>query len=347
MTVTGLSTEKKHRAEALEQSATDWAWATTNKDLKRAGDIMRDKKRAIVKFFAATGKEADKITSADVREWHRALTEKYSAAYIYALMSHLSSYFEWLRTIPAFARFIKINPVSLMRPKAPPKYNSPKPKSLTDGELAALWKYLEDAAADDEDLVAVRDYAIFRLFTATGMRREEIIDLGAADVRIEAGMLLIHGKIKGGIYEWRTVADAEATAAFMRYLRLAKREKTLGSSGKALWIRLDRGANAAALDARAVKKEEEPRLTSHGFADRMKKSAAAAGIEKFHLHRLRHTFARIVAEDTGSIIETQDALGHRSPQTTLVYVRSIKFKKDKYGANIRQRVESIKHSEEE
>ena len=57
-------------------------------------------------------------------------------------------------------------------PKPPKKYNSPKAKSLTDEELTKLWLHVERQAADNENLIAVRDYAIFRFFTATGMRRE-------------------------------------------------------------------------------------------------------------------------------------------------------------------------------
>jgi len=38
--------------------------------------------------------------------------------------------------------------------------------------------------------------------------------------------------------------------------------------------------------------------------------AEASGIGHFHIHQFRHTFARIVAEESGSIIEAQEALEH-------------------------------------
>jgi len=44
----------------------------------------------------------------------------------------------------------------------------------------------------------------------------------------------------------------------------------------------------------------------------------------------RHTFARWVSESTGSIIETQDALGHKHAATTRVYVQRVAVKKDKH-----------------
>jgi integrase len=66
----------------------------------------------------------------------------------------------------------------------------------------------------------------------------------------------------------------------------------------------------------------------------MKVYAGEAGIKDFHLHQTRHTFARLVAEQTGSIVETQDALGHRNAATTRGYVRRIAVKRDKYSEQI-------------
>ena len=61
-----------------------------------------------------------------------------------------------------------------------------------------------------------------------------------------------------------------------------------------------------------------------------------------HIHQMRHTFARIVAEETGSIVETQDALGHKSLSTTRVYVQRITVRKDKHSEVILKRVNSGK-----
>ncbi len=35
------------------------------------------------------------------------------------------------------------------------------------------------------------------------MRREEVINLGAEDIRLEENQILIHSRVKGGNYEWR------------------------------------------------------------------------------------------------------------------------------------------------
>lgn len=75
-------------------------------------------------------------------------------------------------------------------------------------------------------------------------------------------------------------------------------------------------------------------LTSHAFALNMKGYAGEAGIKDFHLHQMRHTFARLVAERTGSSVETQDALGHKNPVTMRVYVQRIAVKRDKHSEEI-------------
>lgn len=327
---------------ALITSIERWTHATTDQTLLRAKDINRDKIRAVRLFFALIEKQPDQISSQDVVTWQRQLKERsLSERYIYALLSHLSSYFEWLRKTELGA-FLKINPVRTAMPKPPRKYNSPKAKSLTDEELTKLWLYLEKQAEDENNLIGVRDYAIFRFFTATGMRREEVIGLGMEDLRIEEDQIFIHTRVKGGTYEWRTINEEEVKTALERYLRLAKRKSLIGIKGRALWIRFDRAAEAAAIDRRIDQPlVDEPRLSSHSFDRQIKKYARAAGIGHLHIHQFRHTFARIVAEESGSIIETQEALGHKDIQTTQIYVNRIRFKKDKHSRSLRNRIKPV------
>lgn len=95
-----------------------------------------------------------------------------------------------------------------------------------------------------------------------------------------------------------------------------------------LWTRHDRAG------------APELALTSHAFAKNMKRYARAAGLKHFHLHQTRHTFARIVAEESGSIIITQDALGHANPNTTRVYVQRVGIKRDLHSSKITSRLKT-------
>ena len=49
-------------------------------------------------------------------------------------------------------------------------------------------------------------------------------------------------------------------------------------------------------------------------------------------------YARIVAEESGSMRETQEALGHMSESVTRVYVQRIGVKKDKFSTIIASRL---------
>ena len=105
------------------------------------------------------------------------------------------------------------------------------------------------------------------------------------------------------------------------YLTTAKRLHVLKTNAP-LWTRHDRGG-----------KPGEP-LSSHCYVRNLKRYAAEAGIDRFHLHQTRHTFARIVAEETGSITATQDALDHKNPATTRVYVQRIAVERDLYSGRV-------------
>lgn len=107
--------------------------------------------------------------------------------------------------------------------------------------------------------------------------------------------------------------------------------------GAPLWVRHDPGQAAVAV--------EQP-LAEWTFARRMKAYAAEAGIKAFHLHQTRHTFARIVAETTGSMHQTQEALGHKHLATTRAYVESITTLPDLHRDTIAQRLQSSSEGKE-
>src|SRR5829696_3383915 len=93
-----------------------------------------------------------------------------------------------------------------------------------------------------------------------------------------------------------------------------------------LWTRHDRAGRPGAA------------LSSHAFVKNLKRYAREAGVGDVHLHQTRHSFARIMAEETGSITDTQDALGHRNAATTRIYVRRIAVKRDKHSSSVTSRL---------
>lgn len=307
---------------ALKNAVLLWADATTDVVSIRRTDLLRDKLRAIITFFDLVGKHPAAVLPADVKRWQEAQeTAGRARATVYTRLSLLSSFFEWAMREPTIGAVLTSNPVRLARPKAPRAYQTERTKALSDEELRALIAVVRSRAQDPAAVVVKRDYALLLLYVLTGMRRQELISLRGRDVELRDDILIINGKVKGGDYVGREVRETVVRVALLDYLKAADRPDVLGGE-RPLWTRHDRAGKPGAP------------LTSHAFALNMKGYARDAGLKDFHLHQTRHTFARLVAERTGSIIETQDALGHRNASTTRVYVRRINVKRDKHSEQI-------------
>jgi integrase/recombinase XerC len=306
----------------LRNAVSLWADATTDADSVRRRDLLRDKIKAVVAFFDLVRKHPAAVLPADVKRWQGAQEDAgLTRATVYTRLSLLSSFFEWAMREPAIGAVLTSNPVRLARPKAPRAYQTESTKALSDEELRALLSVVRSQAQGPEALVAKRDYALLLLYVLTGMRRQELISLRGRDVELRDDALIISGRVKGGDYVGREVRDPAVRIALLDYLGAGDRPDVLGSE-RPLWTRHDRAGKPGAP------------LTSHAFALNMKVYAREAGIKDFHLHQTRHTFARLVAEQTGSIVETQEALGHRNQATTRVYVRRIAVKRDKHSEQI-------------
>jgi integrase len=147
----------------------------------------------------------------------------------------------------------------------PPALDHPNVPSLTDDELAALIKACQGKAFMDR-----RDEAIIRLAVETASRAEEILAMRVADVDIRKGSAVIR-RGKGG--RGRRVPFGPRTAQSLdRYIRMRKAHRLAGTP--ALWLG-DRGKD----------------LAYYGLRNALQRRADAAGIEGFHIHRLRHTAA--------------------------------------------------------
>jgi integrase/recombinase XerC len=309
---------------ALQNAVRLWADATTDAASACRADLLRSKYKIVCSFFAGLGKHPAEITPLNVKTWRDRLEERYKQATVYARVSRLSSFYEWAMRDAVLGQFIWNNPAQLARPKCPRPYQTESTKAFDDEQMSALLRVVRKKAASG-DMVGKRDYAILLFFVTTGMRRNEVISLRGSDLELKRDVLVIRCKVKGGDYVGREVADPHVRRALEDYLRSCGRVEAL-TSGRPLWTRHDQAGPPGAP------------LTSHAFAKNLKRYAREAGLGKIHIHQTRHTFARMVAEETGSIVETQDALGHRNLQTTRVYISRIAVKRDRHGRAIAARL---------
>jgi integrase/recombinase XerD len=220
-------------------------------------------------------------------------------------------------------KFIPVNPARVSLPKAGKPFQSESVKALSREELGRLIDAVANHTTHKQP-VHLRDYAILQFYVATGRRRAEIIGLRGNSIEIKDGRFFIKAKVKGGFFLNFELDDETTKNALFDYLAATGRADIFGLD-EPLWLRHDKGAGTS----------KNRGLTSHGFARRMEIYAIEAGIKHFHIHRLRHTFAKIVSEYSESMAETQEALGHSNIKTTQIYVQRLAVKKDKHSKSIR------------
>jgi len=310
---------------ALRTAVTLWAEQNTRPETLSRAEKLKDKVSAVTSFFDFSGKHPGEVTPEDVSGWRGEMEARgLKPATVYARVSRVSAFYRWLMSDPQLSRFIRSNPAAQARPRYPRPYQSESTKALSDGEMNSL----VDAArrlAESGSVVGKRDYALLLFYFLTGLRRSEVIGLRGKDLEVRDGTLVIKYRRKGGKFTAREVSDPSALDALRQYLEASGRANVLGSE-RPLWTRHDRAGKPGAP------------LSSRAFVENLKGYAKEAGLAHVHLHQTRHTYARIVAEETGSFLEAQEALDHENQATTRVYVQRITVKRDRHGGKVSARI---------
>jgi len=312
-------------AAAIRNAATLWAEANTRPETLERRDKLKDKISAVTSFFEFSGKHPGDATPEDVSRWRNDMEAKgLMPATVYARVSRVSAFYRWLMSDPQLSQHIRSNPAAQARPKYPRPYQSEATKALTDEEMNRLLAVVRELA-ETGSVVGKRDYALLLFYFLTGLRRSEVISLRGKDLESKDGSLIIKYRRKGGKFTAREVSDPAVREALEDYLAAAGRPNVLGTE-RPLWTRHDRAGKPGAP------------LTSRAFVENLKTYAAKAGLAHIHLHQTRHTYARIVAEETGSFLEAQEALDHENQATTRVYVQRITIKADRHGHKVAGRM---------
>lgn len=153
-----------------------------------------------------------------------------------------------------------------------PAQRRPVVLPLTDDQLRALIATCTSPVhrRPDERLHHRRDEALIRLMAETGIRPGEVVALERADLDLELHRISVrHGK--GRLF--RTIPVGPTTIAAIRGY-LAERAHHRAAASPRLWLG-ERGAS----------------FGYDGLNQALRRRATQAGIDRFHLHRLRHTAA--------------------------------------------------------
>jgi len=194
--------------------------------------------------------------------------------------------FRWL----ARHRGLPANPADAIRPPRAPRT---LPRVLSPDQAAALLD------AQPEDVLEVRDQAMFELFYSSGLRLAELVSLDLSHGVDQAeGLVTVTGK-RG---KTRSVpVGRQALAALERWL--AVRAGVARAEEAALFV----GQRGRRLSAGVVRARLGRWARLHGLGVHV------------HPHMLRHSFASHLLQSSGDLRAVQEMLGHASISSTQVY----------------------------
>lgn len=173
-----------------------------------------------------------------------------------------------------------------------PKSPRALPKALSPDEASRL----VDIAGDD--VLTVRDRAMFELLYSSGLRLSEMTSLKQGDVNFTDATVRVVGK---GSKTRVVPVGSHALQALLIWLR--KRESLPEAGESALFV----NRRGEAISPRTV----QSRLKAWGIKQGLP--------EHVHPHMLRHSFASHVLQSSGDLRAVQEMLGHASISSTQIY----------------------------
>jgi integrase/recombinase XerD len=248
----------------------------------------------------------------DVRSWLRFLEREKIAVFqadVAELQQFLSELHDlgisartqarFISGLRAFYRFLRQEKLCELDPSTEvdmPELSKPLPHYLEIQEVDSLLEIVDRSRPD-----GIRDYAIFQLLYACGLRVSELVNLTCSQLYFDDGFIRVIGK--GDKERLVPVADS-AVLAIRQYLTSVRSDipKAKGHNDTLFLNRRGKG------------------LSRQWVFLSLKKHLALAGIRKnIGPHSLRHSFATHLIEGGADLRVVQELLGHASITTTEIY----------------------------
>jgi integrase/recombinase XerC len=173
-----------------------------------------------------------------------------------------------------------------------PKMTRRLPAALSPDEAVRL------VAIDGDDLLAVRDRALFELAYSSGLRLSELAGLDVGGVDLQTGEVRVWGK---GAKERIVPVGGPAREAIR------------------VWLSVRAGLPITDAEAMFVARSGR-RIGPRAIESRLAAWAVKRGLARHvHPHMLRHSFASHVLQSSGDLRAVQEMLGHASIASTQVY----------------------------
>ena len=173
----------------------------------------------------------------------------------------------------------------------------PAGRALASGEIGAL---MADCQADIS-AAGARDAAVIALGYGCGLRRAEIVGLDLADYDPNSNSLKFTGKRN----KQRTAhITGGALGALSDWLAIR------GNQPGALFLAVNKGGKIG-----------NKRMTTQAIYNLLEKRGAAAGLNHFSPHDMRHTFISDLLDAGADIVTVSKMAGHSNVETTARYDR--------------------------
>jgi integrase/recombinase XerD len=286
----GANARLLHSVAAIDLDDMLQSWLVQLKGQRKSPNTMRNYTKAVRQY----------LKFCDDNELPRELNKSILVAFMAAWPGEASTAVLTLRELKIFARWLAdeegLDPSGVLSVK-PPKADQPVVADMPADDIKAMMRVCDGSSLRDR-----RDKALLGLFSDTGMRASEMVALEVADVDvIECSVIVRRGK--GG--KGRRSQFSAATAAHVdRYMRSRKQAGHNPRQG-ALWVGT-RGET----------------IGYAGIVQTLKKRAAEAGVDGFHLHRMRHSMAVNWMSGGGSQITLMAQAGWSSPTMIGRYVKA-------------------------
>lgn len=159
---------------------------------------------------------------------------------------------------------------------------------------------IETASNDHRRFNAIRNTAILRLLTSSGLRIQELANLNRGNVFPQKERIKVR-RGKRGNEDYIPVANDATWKSLERY---EKARQTISGTGEAYFV----GWNGQRILPRQVNRY----LKDYGNRSGIKKN--------IHAHILRHSFGTLFYKATQDLVKTQLALRHKDISSTMIYV---------------------------
>ena len=247
-------------------------------------------------------------TRQDILSYREYLKEDHKATTIQGYLASVKLFFKWTAQegiYPNVADHIKGVKLD----------TDHKKDYLTSSQVSELLQSI-----DRDTLKGKRDYAILSLMVTTGLRTISVVRANVEDIRTIGGESALFYQGKGHEEKAEYVKLAPPVEKAIReYLQ-------------------ERGEiqKEAPLFASIANKNGGERLTTRSLSRIAKEHFISIGLnsERITAHSLRHTTATLNLLNGGSIEETQQLLGHKSINTTLIYAHALERAKNNSEARI-------------